>query len=45
MTIDSMDALRNVYRLRGTDAPETQKTCPVGWPAGRLESASMPTDA
>lgn len=32
-----------IYRLWGIDAPETQQTCPDGWPAGRLATTQLQT--
>jgi endonuclease YncB( thermonuclease family) len=29
------------YRLFGIDAPESQQTCPDGWPAGRLAASHL----
>lgn len=45
-TITDGDTIKQggvTYRLWGIDAPETQQTCPDGWPAGRLATTQLQT--
>lgn len=45
-TITDGDTIKQggvTYRLWGIDAPETQQTCPDGWPAGRLATSQLQT--
>lgn len=45
-TITDGDTLKlgdTTYRLWGIDAPESQQTCPDGWPAGRLAATQLQT--
>ena len=45
-TITDGDTIKQggvIYRLWGIDAPESQQSCPDGWPAGRLATTHLQT--